>query len=132
MQDRRKRGNNLFDNDGDRSEDDDAGEPSQDLFPRNLLGASDDEIVEEDLRDPRGEELFASGNELSDYEDEDLEGSLPPPLSDDIDADEDGRGKDKDKELGESMAAARSVGGVRESQLTQASGSPMLPPSSLP
>lgn len=82
------------------------------------MGGSDDEIPEEDLTDPRGAELFASGDELTDYDAEDLEGSLPPPLS-------------SDDEHRDAMMEVTGAEG-QESQQTQASVSHVLPESNLP
>lgn len=80
----RKRGNTVRDDDSNSESD----EPSQDLFQRSIRpyeDGEDDEIPEEDLTDPRGAELFASGDDPEMDEGNDDEGfeaqdeSLPPP-----------------------------------------------------
>lgn len=62
------------------------------LFPDRADGGGagrhgdndDDDIPEEDLNDPRAEELYASGNSPSDFDGgHDDNESLPPPLSED-------------------------------------------------
>jgi DNA replication licensing factor MCM2 len=70
--DNRKRGNFIDDSDENENERD----ISQELFNQTSPLMSDEEIVEEDLRDPRGEELYASGDQPSDFEEE-----QPPPMS---------------------------------------------------